>query len=87
MLVIVMSGKGTNGMGSIYWGNEIGSPAPERFVDFSYPADGAFHAVRIPIGEHTQWGGHTITELRIDPANGEPLGEVTLESISLERSD
>jgi hypothetical protein len=86
VVVLVIAGKGTNGEGSLYWGNETGAPAPERTISFTYPADGTFHTVRVPVGSHPQWVGYTITELRLDPATAEPLGDIALDSISLERA-
>lgn len=59
-----------HGSGQFYW-----TTADEPYFDegkvltFSFPPDGAWHEVVLPVGQHPKWKGRTVTGLRIDPVN------------------
>jgi len=84
ILVLTMSSTSQGGT-SLYFGNETGGFDPARTMGVDLPADGQMHTVRVPVGDHAQWAGHTITALRIDPGSGEQAGAVRIDSVRLER--
>ncbi len=69
-------------MGQLYWGTrQAPGFSEQRVVVFPLQADGQFHEYRIPVGEHPQWKGQTITELRIDPGNGARQAEFAIDYV------
>jgi len=86
VLAIAISSTGGDGA-SVYFGNETGGCAPSRSIALTFPHDGALHWVRVPVGDHAEWADHIIAELRIDPASGDPLGDVAIDSVQLERGE
>jgi len=59
-----------DGSAQFFWTTET-SPdwSEEKSIRFSIPADGQWHEVVVPVGDHPSWQGATITGLRIDPAS------------------
>ncbi len=59
-----------DGGGQFFW-TTAASPAFDevKAIRFSYPADGRWHDVAIPVGNHPQWKGQTVTAIRLDPVN------------------
>jgi len=51
-----------------------------KSLHFSVVADGEFHELVVPVGEHARWAG-TITALRLDPTGGEPFGRVQIDFV------
>jgi WD40 repeat protein len=68
----------------LYWRTEA-YPGPDegRRLHFNVPADGGFHDVLLPVGEHPLWKGQAITCLNIQPANNAPGGRFTLAEVAL----
>ena len=85
-LIIRMSATAGNA-NSIYFGTEQGGFSEARLITFSLPGDGHWHTVRVPVGNHAGWAGHTIDRLRIDPPGGDTGGRIAIDSIRLERRD
>jgi len=51
-----------------YWGTITNNSfAPERRVDLNYTGDGQFQELVFEPAGHAQWGGNTITQIRVDP--------------------
>ena len=68
--------------GQLYWGTtEAPGFSEQRVVVFPLQADGQFHEYRIPVGDHPEWKGRTITELRIDPGNGAAKAEFAIDYV------
>lgn len=86
VLVITMSSASPGGT-SLYFGTERGGFDPARVIGVDLPADGRMHTVRVPVGKHAEWAGHTITALRIDPGSGEQNGVVRIDSVRLDRGE
>lgn len=67
-------------MGQLYWATaDAPGFSEQRVVGFPLQADGQFHEYRIPVGQHPEWKGRTITELRIDPGNGAAKAEFAID--------
>ena len=81
--VIVLRMRVTAGQtGQLYWGTrQAPGFSEQRVVVFPLQADGQFHEYRLPVGEHPQWKGQTITELRIDPGNGARQAEFAIDYV------
>ena len=72
---LAIAGSGAAMPIQVFWGTDQASGfAPERSLQVESVADGAFHTVAFPVGEHAQWQGQTIVALRLDPgAGGKPI--------------
>lgn len=72
------------GMGEIaqlFWATADDPAFDEgKSVRFSAVADGKFHELLVPVGEHARWTG-TITGLRLDPTGGQPLGRLRIDFV------
>lgn len=86
-LVLRISCSGGAQTGSVFWGTEH-TPgfAAQRQVSFELRGDTALEEVTVRVGEHAQWGGQTITSLRIDPGSGVVGAHVRLTTVRLERA-
>ncbi|MGD9495128.1 MAG: NEW3 domain-containing protein [Armatimonadota bacterium] len=51
-----------------------------KSVHFRAVADGQFHELVAPVGEHPRWSG-TVTGVRLDPSGAEPFGRVQIDFI------
>ena len=59
----------------VYFAGEGEDFSDDRVVRFEAPGDGKFHRWVVPVGEHPQWDGGSITRLRVDPfATRQPTG-------------
>lgn len=72
---LAVTGGGATMPVQVFWGtSQAPGFAPERSLQAESVADGAFHTITIPVGEHAQWQGQTIVALRLDPgAGGKPI--------------
>jgi len=80
--VVIRMGTSAGSAGQFYWATS-GNPAmsEDRVVLFPVTADGEWHEYRIPVAEHAQWRGETITAVRLDPLS--PGEDVTVEIDSI----
>ena len=83
-VLVIRMRKEAGAGGQVFWTTaEEPSFSDKRYMNYKTPADGQFHDIRVPVGEHPEWKG-VITALRIDPdVKGEP-GAVAIESIAAE---
>lgn len=58
--------------------------AEQRALHFTVTDDGQMRDYSIPVGNHAQWRGKTITGLRLDPAAGPPGSTIRIERITAE---
>ncbi len=67
--VIRIRGSGDGG-GQLFW-TTLNAPEwnEQKSVRFSFPTDGAWHEVAIPVGDHPAWKGQIISALRLDPGS------------------
>ena len=86
-LVLQIAVTQGDGAGTLFWATSAGGIDPLRSIEFGIPMDGALHTIRIPVGAHAQWAGHTIEALRIDPGSGPAGARFVIRSVRLERAD
>ena len=81
-VLVLRMRKETGAGGQVFWctAAEPGF-SDERYMDYETVADGKFHDIRVPVGEHPRWTG-TITALRIDPDIAGTPGAIAIESIT-----
>lgn len=65
-----MRARGSDGVGQLFWSTSD-SPSwdEQKSLRFTFRADGEWQEVVLPVGEHAQWHGKTITGLRLDPGS------------------
>ncbi|NLH98507.1 MAG: hypothetical protein GX446_03340 [Chthonomonadales bacterium] len=68
--VVVRIRADGHGGGQFYW-TTAASPAfdEQKVFPFTFPADGEWHEVSVPVTNHPHWRGQIVTGLRIDPVN------------------
>jgi hypothetical protein len=73
------------GGGQLFWTTEE-FPAfdEEKSLRFQTIPDGRMHDYRLELKRHPAWAGRTITQLRLDPANGSRSGEFNIELLKAE---
>ena len=59
--------------------------AEDKRIDIAVTADGEFHEIVFPVGDHPKWRGKTITSIRLDPIAGTEKAKVTIDWIRGEK--
>jgi len=77
----------TAGTGIQFFWTTEGEPgmAENKRIDVPMTADGEFHEIVIPVGDHPKWRGQTITAIRLDPMSGAPKATVRIDWIRGEK--
>jgi len=72
--------RGTGNRGAQFYWTTLSSPGFDeaKVIRFELPLDGEWREVIIPVGEHPQWQGQTITAIRLDPGSA-PDTEVEID--------
>src|SRR5207248_223698 len=67
------------GNAQFFWGNELGGPIQSRSIIFFVPSSAGLNWYALDMTTNTEWAGHTIHELRLDPAGSS--GTVTIDAL------
>ena len=67
-LVLVRMKSSVSGSAQLFWGNEVGGVSSTRSVRFPVAAGSTFNWYAVDLSANTNWAGHTINTLRLDPA-------------------
>ena len=51
----------------LFWGHEARSICREQSMSVAPETHGQLHNYEVPVGKHSQWAGHSIRTLRLDP--------------------
>ncbi len=68
-LVLVRMKSSAGGNAQLFWGNEAGGATAVRSITFSVPAGAVFKWYALNTAANTNWAGHSIKGLRLDPPN------------------